>query len=188
MPAFKKRWRGKLLQPTPLTEVPHRHYRTGRHQHDGKGVAPSLAEFRHVLKVHAVDAGNQRRWQQSHARHREDLDDLVLVDVDETDRGVHQEVDLVEQEGGVRVERIDVAQDLARLLERKQDAAIDGPLSSVMTRNPRCVRSGAPASEAIEILANRKLSELPVVDAQLQPIGLIDITDLAGWLPRTESS
>ena len=78
--------------------------------------------------------------------------------------------------------------DLARLLERKQDAAIDGPLSAVMTRSPKCVESGEPASEAIEILANRKLSELPVVDAQLRPIGLIDITDLAGWLPRNEST
>jgi hypothetical protein len=69
------------------------------------------------LKVHAVHAGDQRGRQQRHAGHREDLDDLVLVDVDETDRGVHQEVDLVEQEGRVAVQRFDVAQDLARFLE-----------------------------------------------------------------------
>ena len=117
MLAFKNAAKGKLLQPTPFTEIPHRHDRTSRHQHDGKGIAPGLAEFWHVLEVHAVNARNQSGWQQSDAGHREDLDDLVLVDVDETDCRVHQEVDLVEQKRGVVVERLDVAQDLTRLFE-----------------------------------------------------------------------
>ena len=91
----------RLLQPTASAEIPHRHHRTGHHQAKRIRIAPGLRQLRHVLKVHAVQAGNERWRQQSHAGHREDLDDLVLVDVDETDGGVHQEVDLFKQELGV---------------------------------------------------------------------------------------
>lgn len=73
--------------------------------------------------------------------------------------------------------------DLARLLEQNRDAAIDGPIREVMTRAPRMVPSGTWMSEAIEILAGRKLSELPVIDAAGRPAGLIDITDVVAWLP-----
>ena len=37
---------------------------------------------------------------------------------------------------------------------------------------------------AIEILVERKISELPVVDDQRRPLGLIDITDVVGLLPH----
>ncbi|MFM8250562.1 MAG: SIS domain-containing protein [Planctomycetota bacterium] len=74
--------------------------------------------------------------------------------------------------------------DLARLLERKQDAAIDGPIHQVMTRNPRTIPSGAAVSEAITLLADRKLSELPVIAADGTPAGLIDVTDLMSWFPQ----
>jgi hypothetical protein len=50
------------------------------------------AELRHELEVHAVAAGDQRRRQEDGGDHREDLDDLVLLDVDHTERGVEQEV------------------------------------------------------------------------------------------------
>ena len=38
--------------------------------------------------------------------------------------------------------------------------------------------------DAIEVLSNRKISELPVVDDSGQPIGLIDITDVIGLMPE----
>jgi arabinose-5-phosphate isomerase len=78
--------------------------------------------------------------------------------------------------------------DLARLFEAKRDAAIDGPLAAVMTRNPATVPLGSPLVAACEILADRKISELPVVDAGGQPIGLIDITDVVGIEPDRESA
>ena len=74
--------------------------------------------------------------------------------------------------------------DLARLLEHNRDAAIDGPIRDVMTHAPQTVRAGSLASEAVSILAGRKLSELPVIDEQGRPIGLIDITDVVALLPR----
>jgi arabinose-5-phosphate isomerase len=77
--------------------------------------------------------------------------------------------------------------DLAKLFERKQDAALDGPIAAVMTRHPTVVPQGAAVSEAIAALAGRKLSELPVVDFEGRPAGLIDITDLLGLLPRSDA-
>lgn len=68
--------------------------------------------------------------------------------------------------------------DLARILERKQDGALDLPIDHVMTRNPTTVPLGSRLLEAIDILAVRKISELPVVDEQGKPVGLIDITDV----------
>ena len=42
--------------------------------------------------------------------------------------------------------------------------------------------------EAVALLAKRKISELPVVDAAGQPVGLIDVTDVVGLLPAEESA
>jgi arabinose-5-phosphate isomerase len=74
--------------------------------------------------------------------------------------------------------------DLARLLETCREGHIDQPISEVMTRSPRTVQSGTAMSEALVILAKRRISELPVIDGQGRPVGLIDITDVVGLLPR----
>ena len=37
--------------------------------------------------------------------------------------------------------------------------------------------------DAVALLAERKISELPVVDAEGRPVGLIDVTDVVGLLP-----
>jgi arabinose-5-phosphate isomerase len=81
--------------------------------------------------------------------------------------------------------------DLAKLLEGRRESCIDGPLSAVMTRNPTRVESGTRLVVACQLLADRKISELPVVDQANQPLGLIDITDV--WNvpvaePNTESA
>lgn len=73
--------------------------------------------------------------------------------------------------------------DLARLFETRQDAAFDLPIREVMTREPCTVPLGAMVSDAVGIMAERKISELPVVDTQGVPVGLIDITDVVGVVP-----
>jgi arabinose-5-phosphate isomerase len=83
-------------------------------------------------------------------------------------------------DGGGLLAGIFTDSDLARLLEARCDQAIDGPLSAVMTKNPTTVTLGSPLSLACEILAHRKISELPVVDIHNKPVGLIDITDVVG--------
>ncbi|MCL4207072.1 MAG: KpsF/GutQ family sugar-phosphate isomerase [Pirellulaceae bacterium] len=78
--------------------------------------------------------------------------------------------------------------DLARLLENRKDFCIDGPVGDVMTRGPRSVLAGTMMTEAIRILAERKISELPVVDQVGRPVGMIDITDVVAWLPEPPGS
>jgi arabinose-5-phosphate isomerase len=87
-------------------------------------------------------------------------------------------------DGEGRLAGIFTDSDLARLLERKLDLAIDGPISAVMTADPTTVTLGMRLAAACEILADRKISELPVVDIDHRPVGLIDITDLVGAMPE----
>jgi arabinose-5-phosphate isomerase len=76
--------------------------------------------------------------------------------------------------------------DLARMLESRRDGDLDRPIGEVMTCHPLTVPEQAVLADVVDLLAERKISELPVVDADRRPIGLIDITDVIGWLP-TES-
>jgi len=73
--------------------------------------------------------------------------------------------------------------DLARLLESRKDSVLDEPISTVMTIDPLTLRDDAMFSDVIDLLAERKISEIPVVDGEGGPVGLIDITDVIAWLP-----
>lgn len=77
--------------------------------------------------------------------------------------------------------------DLARLFEERRDDSLDRPIQEVMTAQPLTVELGSRVADAVEVLQRRKISELPVVDAAGKPIGLIDITDLIGLVPREEA-
>jgi len=71
--------------------------------------------------------------------------------------------------------------DLARLFERRCDAALDRPIRDVMTARPITVAVGTRVAEALEVLTRYKISELPVIDSDGRPVGLLDITDLIGF-------
>ena len=73
--------------------------------------------------------------------------------------------------------------DLARLFEANADGAFDRPVAEVMTRGPVTLERTARLGEALELLKARKISELPVVDGDGKPVGLLDITDLIGLDP-----
>ena len=68
--------------------------------------------------------------------------------------------------------------DLARLLENRNDSALDQSIESRMTKHPLTTLSGTLLSEAVAIMSHRKISELPVVDHDGSPVGLLDITDV----------
>ena len=74
--------------------------------------------------------------------------------------------------------------DLARLFEQRRDASLDRPIHEVMTPQPITVALGSRVVDAVEILRQRKISELPVIDADSRPAGLIDITDVVGLFPE----
>lgn len=73
--------------------------------------------------------------------------------------------------------------DLARLLEQRRDGQLDRPIAEVMTTGPITLSDSAILSEAVQILSQRHLSELPVVDEEGRPAGLLDITDVIGLMP-----
>lgn len=73
--------------------------------------------------------------------------------------------------------------DLARLFEKNDDAAFNAPIAAVMTRTPITIRPTARVADAVDVMRARKVSELPVVDADGRPVGMIDITDLIGLEP-----
>ncbi len=68
--------------------------------------------------------------------------------------------------------------DLARLFEHRREEAIDGTISRVMTADPLRVRAGSLMLDAVTLMEERKISELPVVDDVGRPVGLIDVTDV----------
>lgn len=83
---------------------------------------------------------------------------------------------LIDDEG--RLAGLFTDSDLARLLETRNDQALDQPISTRMTAKPLTTREGTLLSEAIALMSHRRISELPVIDAFQRPIGLLDITDL----------
>jgi arabinose-5-phosphate isomerase len=68
--------------------------------------------------------------------------------------------------------------DLRRLVTDGDSAALDRPIRDVMTKNPKRVQAEALASEALAIMRQHRIDELPVVDADDKPVGLIDVQDL----------
>lgn len=68
--------------------------------------------------------------------------------------------------------------DLARLFETRRDEQLDQAIELVMTRNPVTIAGGVLLPEAIHLMSERKLSELPVIDERRIPQGLLDITDV----------
>jgi arabinose-5-phosphate isomerase len=77
--------------------------------------------------------------------------------------------------------------DLARLFEQRRDDTLDRPIRDVMTVNPLHVPVSTLVLDAIDVLRQCKISELPVVDAEGRPVGLLDITDVIGLLPAEEA-
>jgi arabinose-5-phosphate isomerase len=73
--------------------------------------------------------------------------------------------------------------DLARLFERRHDAALDAPIGGVMTSRPTTLPAGTRLRDAIAILESRRLSELPILGHDGRPVGLVDIVDLVGLVP-----
>jgi arabinose-5-phosphate isomerase len=76
--------------------------------------------------------------------------------------------------------------DLARLFEQRRNEALDRPIREVMTPKPITIPRGARVADAVEIMRLRKISELPVVDGEGRPVGLIDITDILSLFPAEE--
>ncbi|MEW6535951.1 MAG: KpsF/GutQ family sugar-phosphate isomerase [Candidatus Auribacterota bacterium] len=69
--------------------------------------------------------------------------------------------------------------DLRRGLEKTRDL-VAKPVREYMTRNPYRVKPDCLAAEALKLLKEKRIDELPVVDEENRPVGLLDEGDLLG--------
>jgi arabinose-5-phosphate isomerase len=77
-----------------------------------------------------------------------------------------------------RISGIFTDADFRRLLTDNDGSAMKKPIAQVMTKNPRRVQADALAGEAMAIMRQTRFDELPVVDENDVPVGLIDVQDL----------
>jgi arabinose-5-phosphate isomerase len=68
--------------------------------------------------------------------------------------------------------------DLRRLMAAHGLDAFDLPAGDVMTPNCKRIRADALAAEATAIFHKYRIDDLPVVDADDRPVGLIDVQDI----------
>ncbi len=88
----------------------------------------------------------------------------------------HGAVMVVDRDG--RLAGIITDADLRRLFTAKASAAFDTKTADVMTAGCKKIRSDALASEATAIFNKYRIDELPVVDSEDRPVGLIDVQDI----------
>ncbi len=67
--------------------------------------------------------------------------------------------------------------DLRRTLEKKVDFSTT-PVSSLMSHNPRSISPDAPAVDAVQLMEQYNISQLPVVDADRNLVGALNMHDL----------
>ncbi len=82
-------------------------------------------------------------------------------------------------DGGGRLVGIFTDGDLRRHLAK--GGALEGlVVADLMTKDPTTIQVGRLASEAAHLIHERKIDELPVVDADGRPAGVVDIQDILG--------
>ena len=88
---------------------------------------------------------------------------MVLVDGDGKLSGIFTDADL-----------------RRKILDYRGAAVLDVPVRELMTANPKHVHQGVLASEALAMLNQNRIDELPVIDDAGRPVGVIDVQDLLG--------
>jgi arabinose-5-phosphate isomerase len=67
--------------------------------------------------------------------------------------------------------------DLSRLLER-DGLDVDQPVDLSMGKSPKFVGPDSLVEEAMRVLHEHRIDQIPVLDAERRPLGLIDIQDV----------
>ncbi|MGA1224455.1 MAG: KpsF/GutQ family sugar-phosphate isomerase [Phycisphaerales bacterium] len=68
--------------------------------------------------------------------------------------------------------------DLRRQVNGGGLGALDAPVASVMTRHPATLTVDSLVRDAVQLVQEKRLDEIPVVDRDGRPVGLIDVQDL----------
>jgi arabinose-5-phosphate isomerase len=83
---------------------------------------------------------------------------------------------LVDEHG--KVSGIFTDGDLRRLVTNDDGTGLKRPVAQVMVRDPKRIDAERLASEAMALMRQYRIDELPVVDEHDRPVGLIDVQDL----------
>jgi arabinose-5-phosphate isomerase len=67
--------------------------------------------------------------------------------------------------------------DLRRAMSRDPKLIVSR-IGDVMTRKPKTIAPDRLASEALRVLHEKKIDELPVVNEKGEPVGMLDVQDL----------
>jgi arabinose-5-phosphate isomerase len=110
---------------------------------------------------------------------------LPIATPDDTIRGMLEKTRDVKRHGAVmvvdddgRLAGIVTDADLRRLLTRQGPDALDVTVADVMTPDCKRIQAGALAAEATGLFHKYRIDELPVVDTEDRPVGLIDVQDI----------
>jgi arabinose-5-phosphate isomerase len=68
--------------------------------------------------------------------------------------------------------------DLRRLVTDDDGTGLKRPIKAVMKSEPKRISGEKLASEAMALMRQHRIDELPVVDENDRPVGLIDVQDL----------
>jgi len=110
---------------------------------------------------------------------------LPIAGIDDTIEQMLQKTSDVKRHGAVMI--VDKADklagivtdaDLRRLMAKKGTGAFKSKVSEIMTRDCKKIRSDALAAEATAIFHKYRIDELPVIDSENRPVGLIDVQDI----------
>ena len=89
-------------------------------------------------------------------------------------------VSLVDEDG--RLSGFYTDGDLRRSIESaaacRDMAFFEKPITGVMTREPKHIHQDKLAGEALRILREFKIDQIPVIDDDMKPVGLLDVQDL----------
>jgi arabinose-5-phosphate isomerase len=83
---------------------------------------------------------------------------------------------LVDEQG--RLSGLFTDGDLRRALKEKGTQVFTTPVAEIMTKRPKVVKPDTLASEALAIFHKHRIDEIPVVDNDGKPVGLIDVQDV----------
>jgi arabinose-5-phosphate isomerase len=110
---------------------------------------------------------------------------LPIVPLGETVRQMLARTSDVKRHGAVmivdaagRLAGIITDADLRRFLTKQGPAALERKVEEIMTANCKRIRADALASEATAVFYKYRIDELPVVNGEDRPVGLIDVQDI----------
>ena len=92
-------------------------------------------------------------------------------------RGSYGAISLVDEDG--KLVGFFTDGDFRRLMQDGDPGALDRPVSEVMTRDPKTIGLDSLAAEAYQMLRDFRIDQVPVVDEDGRPVGILDVQD---WL------